>query len=1399
MTPLDRWRNGDEIGSSLAVADDVLFAGAPGADPPYVCVYEQSAGEWAASHELTPSTAQDAPGFATVMDAGPGRLVVGAPGDYLSKGAVYVYEGGPDGWQLETVIRPDGGTAGMDFGYTVALSGDTLVTGARDGAIYVYVRDESGWRQQARLTAATSIGYTLDIDGDTLVAGSRDGGVVSGYGSVYTFVRNGEEWTQAEKMASPEPYSEGREFGDVLCLNGDTLLVSDGSYSGLAGAVYVYGRSEGHWVKEARLRGSSSIGMGNFGTSLRVDGGVITVGAPNDSTRGAVYRFEKLDGAWTETYKARCLDFGAEFGNALAAVRGAGVVGAPGLGGQGGVYFPLEAYPGNEDTRLTVAAPGVLRNDSDPDGDPLIAELHAPPRHGTVDLLPDGSFVYVPDLDWNGADEFSYRAFDGGLYSEPATVAVAIRPAVDVPEARPDIVDVDEDGTVSFSVMDNDRNPDARHARVYVTEQPAHGALQVTDSGEATYTPDPDWFGTDSFAYKLLDDVHAPKSPAQVTINVVPQDDPTVVVDDPDVMGALQMLVGPDTSERDFFGQALDIDGDTAVVGAPGDETGRGAAYVLRRSADGWSVAQKLTLPDGEEYDYFGYSCAVSGDTIAVGAPFEGSGAVHVFVLGEDGWQEQAELTSGDLVLADYFGYSIALEGERLVVGAPLDGVPQGTGQAYVYERTGDVWELKSVLKPSGDGVLHGSFGSAVALSGPVAVIGAPSASVSGGSNRTSAGRVFVFEHGASSWTQVASLTEGAPMWGRRFGDSVAVDGDVLAAGAFGGLSRYETSVGSVHIFGDSGTAWTLQKAHSAETTGTGYGFDVALDSGTLLVGEPVAGKGVVRMYERGGDRWSETGHSALPHQSTSIGLGGATDLDHGNILLGSINDSAKGHLAGAVYAPAPTYIAQEGVGLIVDAPGVLQNDVDLDQDQLVAQVVSGPLHGELDLLEDGSFTYTSDDEYSGPDTFTYRVFDGTSYTEPASVELTVMAVDEAPVCGSDDFETLEDEALTVAAPGVLANDLDPEAASLIATLAVGPSHGDIAFESDGSFIYTPDADFNGADTFTYRAFDGGLYSDPATVTITVVAVPLSEPVAGSSRYATAIEASKKAYPNGAPCVVIATGSNWPDALGGGALAAAKGGPILLTQTNAIPSEVLAEIKRLGATKAIVLGGEAAVGKQVFGALRTKLGSGNVTRIGGAGRYQTAEMIAKATVTALGASYDGTVFVATGNNFPDALGASPLAAAKGWPLLLSGPSGLNAGTLKTLDDIGATKVLLLGGKAVVPDTVKTQVSGRSPQRLQGAGRYGTARVVAQYGVDHAGLGWDKVAIATGENFPDALAGGVLQGLDGSVMLLTPGAYLHAEPQGALSANKADIHTVRFLGGESAVKPAARAQVQAVLD
>jgi putative cell wall-binding protein len=312
-------------------------------------------------------------------------------------------------------------------------------------------------------------------------------------------------------------------------------------------------------------------------------------------------------------------------------------------------------------------------------------------------------------------------------------------------------------------------------------------------------------------------------------------------------------------------------------------------------------------------------------------------------------------------------------------------------------------------------------------------------------------------------------------------------------------------------------------------------------------------------------------------------------------------------------------------------------------------------------------------------------------------------------------------------------------------------------------------------------------------------------PIEGANRISTAIAASAQAFPEGSGTVVIATGFNWPDALGGASLAGALDAPILLTSTAALPAEVMTEIRRLNATSAYILGGTPAVSTGVEAALKAELGSSNVTRLAGDSRYSTARVIAARTVDVLEAAggYDGTCFIATGTSFPDALGASPLAAAKGWPIYLVNPAvALDTATKSALASDGVHYPIILGSASAIPTRIETALNGiygaPNVERLFGTNRYSTAVAVATYGVVNAGLGWDKLALATGTNFPDALAGGVLQGKDGSIMLLTPGTSLEISVRAVLIANKATIDEVRYLGSISAVSAAVRTAVSQIL-
>lgn len=161
----------------------------------------------------------------------------------------------------------------------------------------------------------------------------------------------------------------------------------------------------------------------------------------------------------------------------------------------------------------------------------------------------------------------------------------------------------------------------------------------------------------------------------------------------------------------------------------------------------------------------------------------------------------------------------------------------------------------------------------------------------------------------------------------------------------------------------------------------------------------------------------------------------------------------------------------------------VLTNDSDADGNTLTAIKVSDPSHGSITLNSDGSFTYTPAANYNGSDSFTYKANDGTADSNVATVSITVNAINDAPVATNDSFSTNEDTALT---SNVLTNDTDVDRNTLTAVKMSDPSHGSVTLNSDGSFTYTPAANYSGPDSFSYKANDGAADSNVATVSLAV-------------------------------------------------------------------------------------------------------------------------------------------------------------------------------------------------------------------------------------------------------------------------------------------------------------------------
>lgn len=202
---------------------------------------------------------------------------------------------------------------------------------------------------------------------------------------------------------------------------------------------------------------------------------------------------------------------------------------------------------------------------------------------------------------------------------------------------------------------------------------------------------------------------------------------------------------------------------------------------------------------------------------------------------------------------------------------------------------------------------------------------------------------------------------------------------------------------------------------------------------------------------------------------------------------------------------------------------------------------------------------------------------------------------------------------------------------------------------------------------------------------------------AGADRYATAAAISARTFGAGVPVTYVATGRNFPDALAGGAAAARAGGPILLVANDAIPASTRTELARLKPGRIVVLGGSGAVSEAVRVAL-DRYTSGSVTRIAGGDRYGTA---VKASQSTYGAS--ASAVIATGANFPDGLAGGPVAALLPGPLLLVSRTQLPAAVGSELQRLGATRILVLGGSAVISngvvDAITRTVAGPSPIRV----------------------------------------------------------------------------------------------------
>lgn len=291
---------------------------------------------------------------------------------------------------------------------------------------------------------------------------------------------------------------------------------------------------------------------------------------------------------------------------------------------------------------------------------------------------------------------------------------------------------------------------------------------------------------------------------------------------------------------------------------------------------------------------------------------------------------------------------------------------------------------------------------------------------------------------------------------------------------------------------------------------------------------------------------------------------------------------------------------------------------------------------------------------------------------------------------------------------------------------------------------------------------------------------PNVERIYGADRYETALQVALKGWDSGSDEMILATGTNFPDALAGAPLAYHKGAPILLTSEHTLHSSAKKGIEEMDVKKVTILGGAGVISDNVVEEIND-LGV-SVTRISGNNRYETAVAISKSLP-----NHEAAVVV-SGRNYPDALSIASIAAQEGYPILLSEKDVIPASTLAQANTY--KKNYVIGGTGVISQSVLTKL--KHPTRISGMNRYETnASIIQNFNV-HTG----SVFFATGIQFADALTGSSLAAHIGEPLLLTPPDRLHPAIKDLMIDYTYDV---KILGGMKAIQPNVEKDIWAVLE
>ena len=720
---------------------------------------------------------------------------------------------------MTATLTASNAAAKDQFGTSVAVHGDTIVVGAPEqgsnakGSAYIFTKPANDWADMTETATLRGqsdgdrFGRSVAVYGDTVVVGTLEEGT-NDRGEAYVFTKSAatgvwDDWnnknaSNATASLTALDGSSGDYFGRSVAVDGDTIVVGapyndyddpDDNANDVSnsGAAYVFTKpATGGWATDtetAKLTASDGKANGRFGFSVAIDGDTIVIGAPDDDgdsntndDEGAAYVFTKPATGWatdTETATLTAYDRSQNdrFGNSVAVDGDTVLVGAVGDDSDKGSAYVLGTgewadIAGSGAGTISHIAKGLRNNvkhtfrvraaNAAGESDPLSDEKSATPVAATAAPAAPANFsaeqtgVGQVELTWDAhLDPLSVTGYE---------------------------YNVDAGGGPSWKPIPDSGSSTVSHAinGLTIGSPPIQYAFAVRAVNSAALTAS----GSESLTL-----VAQPAAPGGFAA-VAGDEQVKLTWNDP-VAGSppiakyqlLQLdpnkLTASDGLRGDEFGISVAVDGDTAVIGAYLDDTtngdNSGSAYVFTRDSDGkWSQVAKLTASDGDTSDEFGYSVAVNGETVVVGAHLDDhtdgagdtdddEGAAYVFTKPFIGWADMtqtAKLTAFGAAAGDEFGISVAVDGNTILVGAHQNDSDDGAAYVFTKPYTGWANSNETAKLIASDAAADDEFGISVALDGDTAVIGARQDD----DNGNQSGSAYVFTKVSGVWSQKAKL-----------------------------------------------------------------------------------------------------------------------------------------------------------------------------------------------------------------------------------------------------------------------------------------------------------------------------------------------------------------------------------------------------------------------------------------------------------------------------------------------------------------------------------------------------------------------------------------------------------------------------------------------------------------